>query len=199
MTYSFFKRFFDLCFACILFLLFFPFLIFISFLIFIDLGWPVLFIQRRTGKNLSCFKLIKFRTMRSSLPQDTSNEDRVRISQLGNFLRTFSIDELPSLVNIIAGHMSFVGPRPLLTSYTSKMNNLQLARFKVKPGLTGLVQVSGRNNLSWEQKFNLDFRYVNSISFGFDILILLKTVPALFNISAVNQSTGSTMNSFLDS
>ena len=197
-SYFSFKRSFDFFFASLILVLLSPFLLLVSLLILVDLGWPVFFIQRRTGKNLSTFNMIKFRTMRSISILDLSRDDRIRITFIGNLLRSLSVDELPSLVNVVLGHMSIVGPRPLLSSYTIKMTDLELERFKVQPGLTGLVQVSGRNKLSWDQKFHLDRQYVKSVCFFVDFLIILRTIPAIFDFKSVNQSSSSTMISFLD-
>lgn len=138
---------------------------------------PILFRQQRIGRNDKEFELVKFRTMKDD--RDETGDplsDRDRVTTFGSFLRSTSLDELPELLNIVRGDMSLVGPRPLLPRYLGHYNERQRRRHDVLPGLTGLAQTSGRNALSWEEQFELDVEYVENISFGLDLKILLRTV-----------------------
>ena len=144
---------------------------------------PVFFRQYRSGINGKSFLLFKFRTL---IPSDKSNyllTDSSRSYPLGNILRTLSLDELPSFINVLRGDMSFIGPRPLLPSYNSKYSSVHAQRLLVLPGLTGLAQVSGRRTLTFSKRFDLDVLYVNRLSFFLDIFILFKTPFALFDFS----------------
>lgn len=139
------------------------------------------FFQERPGKNEKIFKLIKFRSMDNR--KDRSGNllpDEIRLNKYGKFLRSTSLDELPELINILIGQLSIIGPRPLLVSYLPYYTEEEHHRHDVTPGLTGLSQVSGRNYVSWEDKFAMDLEYVNNISFSMDISILLKTVSVVF-------------------
>lgn len=174
-----------------------PLLIIISLIIIILNKSNPFFIQERPGKNEKIFKLIKFKTMDDS--KDSSGQylaDHLRINRFGNFLRKSSMDELPELANILFGQMSFVGPRPLLIEYLPLYSDEQKKRHECKPGITGLAQISGRNLLSWEEKFQQDIKYVEAISFKNDIVILIKTFGVLFKTSHVNQSNNVTMEKF---
>ena len=162
------KRFFDINFSILTFIILFPLLLIISFLILTFDGRPILFKQDRPGYRGKIFKLLKFRTMH--IKMNTSKKDNERISNLGNFLRKSSLDELPSLINILKGEMSFVGPRPLLKEYLNRYSSRQLKRHDVKPGLTGLAQIKGRNLVDWEERLGYDVFYVENQSF---FLILL--------------------------
>ncbi|MER2998494.1 sugar transferase [Pontibacter populi] len=170
----------DVIFASIALVILLPVLFLITLIqMFLYKGSP-LFLQRRPGRNEKLFTLIKFRTM-----LDTKNEfgslltDQKRITTFGLFLRSTSLDELPQLINVLKGEMSLVGPRPLLIEYLPFYNNYQKRRHLVKPGITGWAQVNGRDNISWEQKFDFDVWYVENISFGLDIKILFKTTETL--------------------
>ncbi len=172
------KPIFDKIFALILLLAFFP--IFFIFFIFSIFSLQ-LFTQKRTGKNKKVFTIYKFKTM-----NDTKDEngkllpDKTRLTTFGAFLRRFSLDELPQLWNVLKGDMSFVGPRPLLTDYMEKYNEFQDQRHLVKPGITGWVQVNGRNSLTWEKRFELDVFYVQNQSFLLDLKILVLTCIRIF-------------------
>lgn len=187
------KRIFDICISSILLLFLSPVLIVISALIYIKLGSPILFIQERPGLNCKPFKMIKFRTMNDSFDKDGNLlPDSSRITPFGKKLRGSSLDELPELWNVLRGDMSLVGPRPLLMDYIPLYNNTQVRRHEVLPGITGLAQVNGRNSLSWDDKFNLDIRYIDTYSFSLDIKILLLTIKKVIlkeGISAKGEST----------
>lgn len=139
-------------------------------------GRPALFVQERSGRNRETFRLLKFRTMKPSRGGDERGSEADRISRIGAFLRSSSLDELPELVNVLRGEMSLVGPRPLPLHYTPYFRPNELGRFDVRPGITGLAQVSGRNQLSWSQRFALDVEYVGSMSLRTDLSILWRTL-----------------------
>ena len=169
------KRHFDFLVAWILLIILGPLWFLISLSLFLSQGKTILFFQERTGKNGIRFRLIKFRTLMSTHSPDLSLENR-KFTPLGRFLRKTGLDELPQLVNIIKGHMSFVGPRPMPIKYESKYSDQQLDRFTVKPGLTGYAQINGRNNISWKTRFKMDSWYVKNQSFRLDLKIFLITV-----------------------
>lgn len=163
----------------------------------IKLGSPVIFTQERPGKGGKIFQLYKFRTMTDE--RDEKGEllpDEVRLTEFGKKLRSTSLDELPELFNILRGDMSLVGPRPLLAEYLPLYNERQARRHEVRPGLTGLAQVHGRNAVSWEEKFEWDVKYVDKIRFLGDVKILLKTVGAVFKREGINSETAATMEKF---
>lgn len=150
------------------------------------MGAPVLFRQVRIGMREQPFELVKFRTMRASEPgEDELLTDADRITRIGRFLRASSLDELPSLVNVLRGEMSLVGPRPLLPEYLPLYTPEERRRHCVRPGLTGLAQVSGRQDLTFRQRFALDVEYVDSISLGIDVRILLRTLRAVVSSDGV--------------
>lgn len=155
------------------------------------------FTQLRPGKNEKIFKLIKFRTMTCETDKDGNPlPDEKRLTKYGKFLRSTSIDELPELFNILKGDMSIVGPRPLLVKYLPLYNEEQKHRHDVRPGLTGLAQVNGRNAIDWEDKFTHDLEYINSISFLGDINIILCTVLAVLNRNGISSEKSSTADEF---
>ncbi|WP_322783947.1 sugar transferase [Legionella sp. PATHC038] len=171
------KRFFDVLLASILLIVFMPILIIVGLLIRYRLGSPIFFRQDRPGLHGKTFQVIKFRTMKELYDkQGEVLPDKDRITRFGHFVRASSLDELPQLWNVLKGEMSFVGPRPLLMEYLSLYNDEQKRRHDVKPGITGLAQVNGRNALTWDDKFKLDLWYVDHQSFYLDIKILLLTV-----------------------
>ncbi len=181
------KYFFDFILAFLLMCILSPIFILIGVLIFFDLNCPIFFLQKRGGIDGKPFRIIKFRTMRNDGDLDPSQtNDKNRTTKLGAILRKFSIDELPTLINILKGEMSFVGPRPLLYEYKNLYNDHQKERFRVKPGVTGWAQVNGRNNLSWNEKFNLDIWYINNQSILLDFQIMLLTIKKIFSNSDVN-------------
>ena len=175
------KRLFDVVLSLVVLLIFSPIILIVVCWVLINMGRPVLFRQKRPGKGGKVFELIKFRTMKDASGLDGKQlSDADRLTSLGKFLRSSSIDELPSLWNVVKGDMSLVGPRPLLTEYLSIYTPEQNRRHEVRPGVTGWAQVNGRNAISWEEKFKLDVWYVDNISFGLDIRILLITVKKVF-------------------
>jgi len=194
---DFLKPCFDKLMALIAIIMLSPLLIIISLTILVLNQSNPFFIQERPGKNAKIFKLIKFKTMNDS--KDIMGkylEDHLRINKFGSFLRKSSLDELPELVNVLLGQMSFVGPRPLLIEYLPLYSDEQKKRHECKPGITGLAQVSGRNLLSWDEKFKQDIKYVENISFKNDLFILIKTFGVLFKTAHVNQSETITMEKF---
>lgn len=183
-----FKRVLDIIFSLVATILLFIPSIIISVLVKIKLGSPVFFRQSRPGKNEKIFELYKFRTMTDK--RDTEGNllpDRERLTKFGRKLRSTSLDELPEIINILKGDMSFVGPRPLSIKYLPYYTEEEKHRHDVRPGLTGLAQVNGRNSLSWEDKFKLDLSYVNKITFLTDLKILLKTFLVVFEHRGIGQ------------
>lgn len=174
-----------------------PILIVLAILVRIKLGSPIIFKQQRPGLNGKIFRLYKFRTMTDE--RDIKGEllpDHIRLTKFGKFLRSTSLDELPELLNIIKGDMSIIGPRPLLVQYLPLYNNRQNRRHEVRPGLSGLAQVSGRNAISWEEKFSKDIEYVDGISFLGDWKIILLTLKKVFIREGINSDTKATMEPF---
>ena len=160
------------------------------------MGAPVLFRQRRIGRRGRPFTLLKLRTMRAAT---VGAPDAARLTRLGTGLRAWSLDELPQLWNVVRGDMSLVGPRPLLPKYLPRYTPEQARRHEVRPGLTGLAQVSGRNGLTWEEKFALDVRYVDERSLALDLRILWRTVLAVIRRDGVSAAGHATMPEFLGS
>lgn len=175
------------------------------FLILIILGAVFMkgnpfFTQKRPGKNEKIFRLFKFRTMTCEKDKEGSLlPDEQRLTRYGEFLRSTSLDELPELVNIFKGDMSIVGPRPLLVKYLSRYSEEQRRRHDVRPGLTGLAQVNGRNAITWEERFDLDVKYVGSITFIGDIKIIIATVKAVFKREGISSDSSATMEEFTGS
>ena len=161
-----------------------------------NLGRPVLFQQDRPGRNEKIFKLYKFRSMKDVDVAAGLIADEERLTDFGRLLRSTSLDELPSLVNVLKGDMSFVGPRPLLVSYLDRYSPVQARRHEVRPGITGLAQVNGRNHLAWEEKLSMDVKYVDSVSPCADIMILLKTAATVFNRRGISADGHVTMEEF---
>ena len=182
-----FKKVIDFSFALLLTIIFLPLFIIISILIKLDSEGKVLFVQQRSGKDEKPFNMYKFRTMhRNNDVRDFKKENEV--TKIGEFLRKTSLDELPQLINILKGEMSFVGPRPWIEDYRMFFNKNQKRRLEVLPGLTGLAQVSGRNDISIKEKIDLDIHYVDHISLFMDINILFKTVLEVLKKSGSDQS-----------
>lgn len=172
----FFKRFLDFCLSFIGFIVLFPLLLVLSIIGAIAMKGNPFFCQPRPGKNEKVFKLIKFRTMSNAKDKNGNLlPDDVRLNGYGRFLRSTSLDELPSLINIVCGDLALVGPRPQLVRDMVFMTSTQRKRHSVRPGLTGLAQVNGRNNITWEQKFEYDLCYIEKISFFEDLRIIFKT------------------------
>ena len=194
---KFIKRFLDFILSLMALIILSPILLIIYILVRIKLGKPAIFKQERPGKNEKIFTLYNFRTMTDEKDKDGNLlPDEKRLTKFGNVLRSTSLDELPELVNILKGDMSIVGPRPLLVEYLPLYNEEQKRRHNVRPGLTGLAQVSGRNNLSWEEKFKDDVYYVDHISLWEDIKIILKTVGKVLKREGISQEGNATMEYF---
>jgi sugar O-acyltransferase (sialic acid O-acetyltransferase NeuD family) len=192
------KRFFDLSAAICALVILSPVLLLIALLVRLSLGSPILFRQDRPGFKGNLFTCIKFRTMTDA--RDEFGEllpDAQRLTPLGRFLRNTSIDELPGLINVVRGEMSLVGPRPLLPQYITRYTSAQMRRHDVKPGITGWVQINGRNALDWNQKFALDNWYVDHRSFWLDLRILAATVWQVFKRDGIAQPGHATMPEFL--
>ena len=194
------KRTFDIFLALFSFIFMSPIFVIIGFFIFIFMGRPIIFKQDRPGLNSKLFTVFKFRTMNNSSDKNgVLAQDSERLNYFGNFLRSWSIDELPELWNILTGKMSFVGPRPLLVEYLALYSSQQSRRHEVRPGLTGWAQVNGRNNISWEDKFNLDIWYVDNVSFTLDLKILLKTITYTLKKEGITSKDHATSPKFKSS
>ncbi|MBR3016905.1 MAG: sugar transferase [Clostridia bacterium] len=176
-----FKRLIDILFSLAFMLLFSWLYIIIALIVRFNLGAPILFIQDRPGRNGKIFKLYKFRSM--SDKRDEKGEllpDKQRLNKFGRLLRSTSLDELLELFNILKGDMSLVGPRPLLVKYLEHFNSHDMRRHEVRPGLTGLAQISGRNAMSWKEKFEKDVEYVDHLTFMMDLKVVLLTIKKVF-------------------
>lgn len=174
---KFIKRFLDLILSLMALIILMPLMLIIYILVRVKLGKPAIFKQERPGKDEKIFTLYKFRTMTDEKDENGNLlPDEQRLTKFGKMLRSTSLDELPELVNIIKGDMSIVGPRPLAVCYLPYYNEIEKHRHDVRPGLTGLAQINGRNNLSWEERFDYDIQYVNKITFKADSIIILKTI-----------------------
>jgi len=177
----------DLTLALLAFILTFPLFIVLTFgLAVSNLGKPF-FLQARPGKDGKIFNIIKFKTM-SDCKDSRGNllPDEQRLTKLGKIIRKLSLDEIPQLINVIKGEMSLVGPRPLLVEYLRLYNKMQARRHDVRPGITGLAQVNGRNSVSWDRKFEMDIWYVENYSFKVDLMILYRTVGKVFRREGVS-------------
>ena len=191
------KRLLDIVISAIALILLSPFMLIIYLLVRINLGGPVFFLQERIGKDNKVFKMIKFRTMKNYTDKDGNLlSDNERLTKFGSFLRSFSIDELPELINILKGDMSLVGPRALLVQYLEHYNSEQIRRHEVLPGLTGWAQINGRNSITWNEKFKLDIWYVDNWSLWLDIKIFFLTFGKVFKREGINQSETVTMEYF---
>lgn len=191
------KRILDIVISFVALVTLAPLFMIIAIIVRIKLGSPVLFIQERPGKNEKIFKMYKFRSMANATDnQGKLLDDSFRLTNFGKILRSTSLDELPELWNILKGDMSFVGPRPLLVEYLSLYNSEQKSRHLVKPGLTGLAQVSGRNSISWDRKFFYDCKYVKEIGFLLDLKILLLTVKKVFMREGISSEISVTNEKF---
>lgn len=171
-----FKRLIDILFALSMVILLLPIILIVAILVRVKLGSPILFSQQRPGLNGKIFRMYKFRSMTDE--RDESGAllpDKVRLTKFGSFLRSSSLDELPGLWNILKGDMSLVGPRPLLVEYLEYYTEREQLRHSLRPGLTGLAQVSGRNNLAWDERLEIDVEYVQNQSFLLDLKILYLT------------------------
>lgn len=174
-----------------------PVLLIVAILVRTKLGSPVIFCQERPGKDEKIFKMYKFRSMTDERDENGNLlPDEVRLTKFGRLLRSTSLDELPELWNIFKGDMSIVGPRPLLVKYLPLYNEEQRHRHDVRPGLTGLAQVSGRNAITWEEKFSHDVHYVEQVSFFLDIRIVILTVKKVLKHEGITSDSSATMEEF---
>ena len=197
MYQKFFKRFLDILLSACALLVLWPVLLVTALLVRFKLGSPVIFCQERPGKDERVFKMYKFRSMTDQ--RDENGEllpDEVRLTKFGKALRSTSLDELPELWNIFKGDMSIVGPRPLLVKYLPLYNEEQRHRHDVRPGLTGLAQVNGRNAITWEEKFSLDVQYVSNVTFFNDVKIVFATAGKVFKRDGIHSDTSATMEEF---
>lgn len=191
------KRCFDFILAGSVFIILLPVYLILAILVRCKLGSPVLFTQERPGKDERIFKMYKFRSMTSETDEKGQLlPDEVRLTPFGKKLRSSSLDELPELLNIIKGDMSIVGPRPLLVRYLPLYNEEQKKRHNVRPGLTGLAQINGRNALSWEDKFAYDVKYVQNVTLLGDIKIIFQTIAKVVKRDGINSDTSATMEEF---
>lgn len=192
----FFKRFFDFILAFLLLILFSPVILLLALFLWLSQG-SVFFTQTRPGRGEKLFKIYKFKTM--SDERDENGEllpDALRLKPVGKLIRSLSLDELPQLFNVLKGDMSFVGPRPLLVEYLTLYSLRQKKRHDVRPGITGWAQVNGRNDISWQKKFELDLFYVENLSFVLDCKIMLLTALKVLKRSGVNKEGQATTEKF---
>ena len=188
------KRLVDIIIASIALLLLSPIFILVAYKVRKNLGSPIFFYQERPGKDCKHFRMMKFRSMKNAVDENgIPLPDDQRITPFGKKLRSTSLDEMPQLINVLKGDMSIVGPRPQLSEFVEHYTAHQLRRHEVKPGMTGLAQVNGRNNLSWEEKFDLDVQYVQTQSIALDFKIMFKTVEVMLKkegIDSPDQTVG---------
>ena len=194
----FFKRTIDLLLSLIGFIIISPvFLLLYIWLSIANKGAGAFFFQERPGKEEKIFRVIKFKTMTDV--RDAYGKllpDAKRLTRVGRFVRSASLDEIPQLLNVIKGDMSLIGPRPLLVQYLPLYSNFQKRRHEVRPGITGWAQINGRNAISWQQKFEYDVWYVDHISLSLDFKILLKTIQKVFKREGISSDTSATMEPF---
>ncbi len=191
------KPFFDFFGALVLLLVASPIIVIVAIILAFSNGGSPFFLQKRPGKKERIFTIIKFKTMNNKTDETGKLlPDSERLTAVGKFIRSSSLDELPQLINVLIGDMSFVGPRPLLPEYLPLYNEFQKQRHSVKPGITGWAQVNGRNAISWQQKFEYDVWYVNNQSFYLDLKILYKTVLKVIKKEDINRVGEATMTRF---
>ena len=194
---DFFKPLFDRLLALFLIILFAPIMIIVAILIYLWDGRPIIFTQERPGLNEKIFKIYKFRTMTNERDENGNLlPDEKRLKGIGKIIRSLSLDELPQLFNVLKGDMSFIGPRPLLVEYLDLYNEEQRKRHLVKPGITGLAQVKGRNAISWRKKFKYDVFYVKHLSFKLDLYIICQTIIKVLKREGISQEGHATMEKF---
>lgn len=194
---KYFKRLLDIALSSIALLVLSPIILVVAILVRLKLGRPIIFSQQRPGKNEKIFKMYKFRSMTDE--RDEKGDllpDSVRLTKFGRILRSTSLDELPELWNILKGDMSIVGPRPLALKYLPFYSEIEKQRHEVRPGLTGLAQVSGRNSLSWEKRFQYDVTYINKMTFIIDMKILLLTVGKVLKREDIGERGKETLIDF---
>lgn len=193
----FFKRVLDFILAAIGLILLSPIFVGVAMILLLTNNGKPFFFQPRPGRNGEIFKVIKFKSMNDK--KDEYGEllpFHLRVTKFGNFIRKYSLDEIPQLLNVLKGDMSLIGPRPLLVQYLPLYNNFQKQRHLVKPGITGWAQINGRNTISWEKKFELDVWYVNNLSFLLDLKILLLTLKKVLIKEGVNTNDNLNMTTF---
>ena len=184
--------------ALFLLVLLSPIILLTALLLLITNKGKVFFFQKRPGLNNKLFKIIKFKTMKDAFDENgLPLPDFIRMTKVGSFVRSTSLDELLQLINVLKGDMSIVGPRPLLIQYLSRYNSEQIKRHNVKPGITGWAQVNGRNAINWEDKFNYDIEYVYKQSFFLDFSILCKTIISVIKRKGISSNNNATMEEFI--
>lgn len=194
----FFKRCIDLVLSFLGILVLSPIFLIITLVLFINYKGTPFFTQIRPGLNEKLFRLIKFKTMNDLVDQNNKLlPDRERVTRIGNFIRSTSLDEIPQLINVFKGNMSLIGPRPLLVKYLDRYTAEQKKRHNVKPGITGWAQINGRNNISWDKKLALDVHYVNNISLKLDLRIFFLTLVKVVKRTDINSESSATMEEFL--
>ena len=191
------KPFFDKLFALLALIIASPVFLIVALLLALFQNGKVFFTQKRPGRNEKIFLLIKFKTMRDDVDAHGNLlADKDRLTPVGKFVRKTSLDELPQLLNILMGDMSFVGPRPLLIEYLPLYDSTQKKRHNVTPGISGWAQVNGRNAISWQEKFSFDIWYVNNQSFWLDLKIIFLTIAKVFKAEGINASGSATIEKF---
>ena len=194
------KRLIDILISGVVLLLFWWVYAILALIVRVNLGTPVLFTQERPGKDRKIFKLYKFRSMSNAKDKDGNLlPDKERLNRFGRLLRSTSLDELPELFNMLKGDMSLIGPRPLLVEYLDHYNEYENRRQEVRPGLTGLAQVSGRNSATWKERFQKDVEYVDNISFGLDVKIFFLTIKKVFVREGIEYKDTGTINDYFES
>jgi lipopolysaccharide/colanic/teichoic acid biosynthesis glycosyltransferase len=194
----FFKRFFDFCISLVVLIIISPILLLVTiWLHFANKGAGALFFQERPGKDGKIFKVIKFKTMTDERDAEGNLlPDEVRLTKVGRFVRSTSIDELPQLINVLKGDMALIGPRPLLVQYLPLYSKEQMRRHEVRPGISGWAQCHGRNQISWTEKFKLDVWYVDHLSFMTDVKVILITIKKVLFREDINSDNDATMEDF---
>ena len=191
------KRILDIILSLIGLIVLSPLFLFLIILLIFSLKSSPFFIQKRLGKNAEMFNIIKFKTMSDAKDAEGNLlPDSMRLTSFGKFLRKTSLDELPQLINVLKGEMSWVGPRPLLPFYQDLYNDFQKRRNEVKPGITGWVQVNGRNNVDWIKRLEMDVWYVDHLSFGLDLKIMMLTIFKIFDFKNANEEGYATASDF---
>ncbi|MFW1762589.1 sugar transferase [Acinetobacter calcoaceticus] len=181
------KRITDIVIAMIALILLLPIFLIVGYKVRQNLGSPIFFLQKRPGKDGKIFKMIKFRSMKDAVDKNGMVlPDEERITPFGQKLRSTTLDEMPQLINVLKGDMSIVGPRPQLADFMKHYTPRQMRRHEVRPGMTGLAQVNGRNNLSWEEKFELDVKYVENHNIWLDFKIMVKTILVMLKKEGIN-------------
>lgn len=191
------KPLFDRVGALLLLIFLSPLIVMTALLILVSIGRPIFFTQQRPGQYGKIFTIFKFRTMGND-QDDNGNllPDEIRLKRTGTLIRSLSLDELPQLLNVLRGEMSFIGPRPLLVEYLDLYSTEQAKRHNVKPGITGWAQINGRNAISWKEKFRYDVEYVNTVSFWIDLKIFFLTLFTVFKKEGISQNGVVTMEKF---